>query len=311
MTNSVQIEKYDTERPSIVTIGTFDGVHVGHQVIIKRLVDESIEKGLTSILLTFFPHPRMVLQQDASIKLINTIEERSELLKRIGIDSIVLQPFTKEFSRLSAMEFVRDILVNTLKAKKVIVGYDHRFGRNRTASIAELIEFGQTFGFEVAQIPPQEINDVSVSSTKIRNALHEGDVKMANSYLGYHFGLAGNVVRGRALGRTIGFPTANISIQQDYKLVPKDGVYVVESNIDGRVVYGMMNIGTKPTVEGNERTIEVHFFDFEDDLYGRELSISLLHRLRDEQNFKYVDRLREQLVLDREQALAFIESYAR
>lgn len=188
------IQSYNPSSASIVTIGTFDGVHIGHKAIVKRLVEQATLKGQVSILLTFFPHPRMVLQQDDSIRLINTIEERSELLENIGIDHVVVQSFTKEFSRMTALEFVRDILVNKLKASKIIVGYDHRFGRNRTASIKELEEFGQTFGFEVEQISAQEVDDVSVSSTKIRNALDTGQVEVANKYLGYAFMVSGEVM---------------------------------------------------------------------------------------------------------------------
>ena len=251
----------------------------------------------------------MVLQQDTSLKLINTIEERSALLKQYGIDHVVVQPFTKEFSRMTAVEFVRDILVNKLKAEKVVVGYDHRFGRNRTASIKELIEFGQTFDFEVGRIEPQEINNVSVSSTKIRNALDIGDIHTANAYLGYEFTITGTVTKGRALGRTIGFPTANLHIEERYKMIPANGVYVVRSMIDGAEQYGMMNIGVKPTVDGTKRSIEVHFFNFDGDLYDKRIAVCILQRLREEKDFKYVDRLREQLVQDEKQAKQFIAQH--
>ncbi len=251
----------------------------------------------------------MVLQQDADIKLINTIDERSSLLKTNGLDSVVVQPFTKEFSRMTAVEFVRDILVNQLKVKKVVVGYDHRFGRNRTASIKELIEFGQTFGFEVEQIEAQEVDEVSVSSTKIRNALQLGDVAKANSYLGYAFMITGRVKRGRALGRTIGFPTANLHIEESYKLIPANGVYVIASVIAGKKVFGMMNIGLNPTVDGTQKTIEVHFFDFDKDLYDQEICVSLYHRLRSEQDFKYIDKLKAQLEKDRQAALAYLSNH--
>jgi len=198
---------------TIVTIGTFDGVHIGHQKIIKTLIKRTKGTDLKSVVLTFFPHPRMVLQKDADIKLINTLQERSSILKKLGLDYLVVEEFTKEFSRLTALEFVRDILVNKLQAKHVIIGYDHRFGRNRTANIEDLKEFGELFNFKVHEISAQDVNDVSVSSTKIREALLHGDIQMANTYLGYTFMLSGLVVKGKSLGKTIGFPTANIQIQ--------------------------------------------------------------------------------------------------
>lgn len=295
---------------TVLTIGTFDGVHIGHQKIIKRLVEISEIKNLTPSLLTFFPHPRMVLQKDANIKLINTIDEKKDILKQFGISNLVIKEFTKEFSRLAAEDFVKNILVDHLKAKHIIIGYDHHFGRNRNANIEDLKQFGKDFDFEVEEISKQDINDVAVSSTKIRAALQEGNIKTANTYLGYNFMLTGKVIDGKKLGQTINYPTANLHIEETYKLIPKHGVYIVKSIIDNNTVYGMMNIGHNPTVNGKHQTIETHFFDFNKDLYGQNLKIELLQRLRDEQKFNSVQELQSQLHIDKKNALEFIKSHA-
>lgn len=290
----------------MLTIGTFDGVHVGHREILSRLIQNSRESGLKSSVLTFFPHPRMVLQKDADIKLLNTINEKARIIEAMGLDYLIVHPFTKKFSRLSAIEFVRDNLVNQLNMKKIIIGYDHRFGRNRNANINDLRAFGGTLDFEVEEISAQEINNVSVSSTKIRNALEEGNIEVANKYLGYSYMLTGTVVKGKGLGKKIGFPTANIHIAEAYKLVPKNGVYVIKAKLGNMIVNGMMNIGLNPTVEGTEKSIEIHFFDFDANLYGQEIQIDILHRLRDEHKFDSVESLKEQLHKDRETSFALI-----
>ena len=297
-----------SNKASIVTIGTFDGVHVGHQEILKRLISIAEIEGLESVVLTFFPHPRMVLQKDSNIKLLNTIDERYDILSDIGIDNIVIQNFTQEYSRLTAIEFIRDILVNKLKAKIVVVGYDHHFGRNRSANIEDLKEYGEVYNFRVIEIPAKDIANVAVSSTKIRNALAKGDVTKANKYLGYNFMLTGTVVKGNGLGKTINFPTANISIEETYKLIPKNGVYIINSILEDKLVYGMMNIGKKPTVKGKKKTIEVHFFDYEKDIYGQKLQINLLKRIRNEEKFDSIELLQEQLHKDKRLALAYIET---
>lgn len=313
MTTVQSIPEYDKVHSTVLTIGTFDGVHIGHRKILERLSKSANELGLKSTVLTFFPHPRMVLQKDAEIKLLNTIKEKTKILEESGLDILIIHPFTKSFSRLSATEFVRDLLVNSLRAKKIIIGYDHRFGRNRNANITDLISFGNTLDFEVEEISAQEINDVSVSSTKIRKALEEGDIQTANSYLGYNYMLTGIVKRGRGIGRQLNYPTANIHIEEVYKLIPKNGAYVVQCKIDKRTVYGMMNIGHNPTIPGNKElsngrkeSIEVHFFDFEEDLYDRSLQIDILERLRDEKKFESVAALKEQLVRDKEKSLSII-----
>ncbi|WP_155912586.1 bifunctional riboflavin kinase/FAD synthetase [Mesoflavibacter zeaxanthinifaciens] len=302
--------KNKSSNHTVLTIGTFDGVHIGHQKIIKRLVEISKIKNLTPSLLTFFPHPRMVLQKDANIKLINTIDEKKDILKQFGISNLVIKEFTKEFSRLTAEDFVKNILVDHLKAKHIIIGYDHHFGRNRNANIEDLKQFGKDFDFEVEEISKQDINDVAVSSTKIRAALQEGNIKTTNTYLGYNFMLTGKVIDGKKLGQTINYPTANLHIEETYKLIPKHGVYIVKSIIDNITVYGMMNIGHNPTVNGKHQTIETHFFDFNKDLYGQNLKIELLQRLRDEQKFNSVQELQSQLHIDKKNALEFIKSHA-
>ncbi|WP_298508099.1 bifunctional riboflavin kinase/FAD synthetase [uncultured Kordia sp.] len=300
-------DAYKAENPSAITIGTFDGVHVGHKKIIENLIAKS--DGLDTMLLTFFPHPRMVLQQDSNIKLINTIEERIQLLEATGLDTLIIYPFNKEFSRLKARDFVRDFLIDHLNLKKIIIGYDHRFGRNRTANIDDLREFGQAFDFSVSEIKAKEIDDITISSTKIRRALNEGDITTANTYLGYEFMLTGTVISGKGLGNTINFPTANIHIKEDYKLVPKQGVYFVKSELDGNTVFGMMNIGTNPTVKGTSETIEVHFFDFDRDIYEEKIQIRLIKRLRDEQKFDSIEALQAQLHKDKQTSLALIQNY--
>lgn len=300
------ISKYDERHPTAITIGTFDGVHIGHRKILERLIKNAATLELKSTVLTFFPHPRMVLQKDSDIKLLNTIGEKTKILRELGLDQLIIHPFTKEFSRLSATEFVRDILVNDLKTKKIIIGYDHRFGRNRNANITDLRAFGSALDFQVEEIPAQEIDEVSVSSTKIRRALEEGDVSTANTYLGYRYMLTGTIQKGKGLGRQINFPTANLHIKETYKLVPKNGVYVVQSNLFGKMVYGMMNIGYNPTVEGKDKSTEIHFFDFNKDLYGKEIQVDILHRIRDEHKFESVDALQKQLQKDKETSHSLI-----
>ena len=291
---------YKRIKNSVVTIGTFDGVHVGHQKIINRLVHIAETNKLQALVLTFFPHPRMVVQKDSSIKLINTIDEKAAQLQQLGVDHLVLKEFTKTFSRLSALEYVRDVLVNKLKVKHIIVGYDHHFGRNRTATIEDLIEFGKFYGFEVTQIDAQEVGDVAVSSTKIRAALREGNMRVANDFLGYNFMLTGTVVKGKGLGANLSFPTANIFIEEPYKLIPKQGVYLVQSKIENQLVYGMMNIGKNPTVSQDNKThIEVHFFDLDANLYSKTLKIELMEHLRSEIKFPNIEALKVQLEKDK------------
>lgn len=306
------ISAYDGNAPAVVTIGTFDGVHIGHKEIIKRLNDVAAKENLESVVLTFFPHPRMVLQKESDIKLINTITERKEILSKTGLQHLIVHPFTSQFSRLTALEFVRDILVNKLHVKKIIIGYDHRFGRNRTADINDLKEYGKAYDFEVEEISAQQLDAVAVSSTKIRKALDAGDIQTANDYLGYPFALQGTIVKGKGIGRTMGFPTANLDIAESYKIIPKNGVYLVQTHIDGKNIFGLMSIGTNPTVGGTSQTIETYFLDFERNLYGANITIEMLTKIRDEEKFASVEALQEAIKKDENFARNFLaENYAQ
>lgn len=261
-----------------------------------------------SLVLTFFPHPRMVLQQDSSIKLLNTIDEKATLLEKFGIDNLIIHPFDEAFSNLSAEEFVKNILVDKLNIHKIIIGHDHRFGKNRTADINDLIAFGKKYSFEVEQINAHEIDEIAISSTKIRKALIEGNIKLANQYLGYSYYISGKVVEGKKIGRTIGFPTANIQINENYKLLPKNGVYVVSSEIDNVLYFGMMNIGKNPTIGENDQSIEVHFFNLNEDIYNKNLQILILEHIREEQKFNSLSELQAQLDKDKLFSLNYIQN---
>lgn len=300
------INNYLSSKKTIITIGTFDGIHIGHRKILNKIIQSAHEMHCESLVLTFFPHPRMILQEDSTVKLLNTMDEKIGLLQEIGIDNLVIHPFDKEFSQLTAEKFVKNILVDQLQIEKIIIGYDHRFGQNRIADINDLIHFGEKYGFEVEQISAQEIDAIAVSSTKIRNALEEGTVSLANEYLGYKYYFSGIVVKGNQLGRTIGFPTANIQIKEDYKLIPKKGVYLVKSILKGDLVYGIMNIGTRPTLNGTTQTIEVHYLDFDEDLYEQQLTVEVLEFIRAEQKFDSLEILKNQIQKDKEKSLTFI-----
>jgi riboflavin kinase/FMN adenylyltransferase len=290
-------------------LGTFDGVHLGHQSILEKLKKATHNADYESVVLTFFPHPRMVLNQDLSIKLLNTINEKSELLENFGVDSLIIHPFDATFSKLSAEEFVKTILIEKLNIHKIIIGYDHRFGSNRSANIDDLINFGLKYHFEVEQISAKEIDAISISSTKIRKALLEGNVKIANEYLGYRYYFSGNIVEGKKNGRAIDYPTANILIAENYKLIPKNGVYIVSSEIENKRYYGMMNIGKNPTFGENEQTIEVHFFNFDGDIYGNKIKISVIEFIRNEQKFESLQALKQQLDKDKQFSIQFLNKY--
>ncbi len=302
------IKEYNNKK-SVVTIGTFDGVHIGHKKILERIIFNAKELNCESVVLTFFPHPRMVLQDNSVVQLLNTVNEKTLLLEKTGIDNLIIHPFNQEFSRLTAEEFVKEILVNQLNIRKIIIGYDHRFGRNRTANINDLIVFGKEYGFEVEQISAQEINDNAVSSTKIRNAILEGNINLAINYLGYNYFFSGIVVKGKQLGRTIGFPTANIKINEDYKLIPKNGVYIVKSNYDKKTIFGLMNIGTRPTVDGTNQTIEVFFLDFDKTIYDETLTIEIIEFIREEQKFDSLNDLKNQINEDKIFAVNYINTH--
>lgn len=302
------ISQFSCPKQTVVTIGTFDGVHIGHQKIISRLVQASKIIDLESLVLTFFPHPRMILQDNQELKLLNTIEERTQLLSDCGLQNLVIHPFDHAFSRLTAEEFVQSIIAEQFKCKKMIIGYDHRFGRNRTATIEDLIVYGEKYYFEVEQISAEEIQDVTVSSTKIRKAIEEGNLALANSYLGYYYLLTGKIEKGKGIGRTINFPTANLFVEETYKLIPKQGVYVIQSKWKDKLVKGIMNIGFNPTVNGEKQSIEVHFFDFDEILYDKKIQIQVIHRLRDEIKFESLEKLKIQIQLDKEKALDYFIS---
>lgn len=295
-------------KKNIITIGTFDGVHLGHKSILEKMKNATQNNQHESLVLTFFPHPRMVLQQDSSIKLLNTIDEKATLLEKFGIDNLIIHPFDEAFSNLSAEEFVKDILVDKLNIHKIIIGHDHRFGKNRTADINDLIAFGKKYSFEVEQINAHEIDEIAISSTKIRKALIEGNIKLANQYLGYSYYISGKVVEGKKIGRTIGYPTANIQINENYKLLPKNGVYVVSSEIDNVLYFGMMNIGKNPTIGENDQSIEVHFFNLNEDIYNKNLQILILEHIREEQKFNSLSELQAQLDKDKLFSLNYIQN---
>lgn len=314
MISTHSLPPLDATIKTAVTIGTFDGVHLGHTQIIKQLVLKAKILEIPSVVLSFYPHPRIVLHQDSGIKLLDSLEEKAAKLEALGVDYFVVYPFTKSFSRMSAETFVSDILVQGLHAKSVLIGYDHRFGRNRNANIEDLRNFGKQYNFEVAEISAQAIEAVAVSSTKIRKALEEGQVKKANKFLGSAFGLSGKVISGRQIGRTLGFPTANIKPSYTYKLIPKQGVYVIKSYLDGQEVFGMLNIGQNPTVtlhvsESVFPKIEVHFFHFNKDLYDQEINVSFIEWLRDEIKFDSLEALRSQLKKDQSKALKIVATY--
>jgi riboflavin kinase/FMN adenylyltransferase len=298
------IDQFKQIKNAVLTIGTFDGVHIGHQKIISRLKEVALQKGGETVILTFFPHPRMILHpDDLNIKLISTMDEKAERLENLGIDHLIITPFTRDFSNLNPQEYIRDVLVEKIGTTHIIIGYDHRFGKDRSGGLKELQNYATEFRYEVEEIPEQDIDDVAISSTKIRNALLNGDVKTAENFLGYPFHLSGKVIKGDQIGRKIGFPTANLFIEESYKLIPSDGIYAVSvdfksGNSKNRSTKGMAYIGHRPTINGMSRNIEVHIFDFADDIYGETIRINFLEYLRDDKKFNSLDELKEQLGRD-------------
>ena len=293
------LEQFDKLPYAVVTSGTFDGVHVGHQKILARLEEVRRTSGGESVLLTFWPHPRQVVVKDGNPpRLLTTIEEKIALLARYGVEHLIIIPFTKEFSQLSSDQFVRQVLVEKIGTKKLVIGYEHRFGRQREGSYEYLVQHAPSYGFEVDEIPPHDVEHVTVSSTRVPNALLVENVRVANEYLGRPYALSGTVVRGNQLGRTIGYPTANIRVNDEYKLIPADGVYAVRVGLREQVYGGMLNIGVRPTVNGTLRTVEVHLFDFDMDIYDEELTLYFAEKLRAEQKFGGLDTLKVQLRQD-------------
>ncbi len=302
------ITEFNPEKPVILTQGTFDGVHFGHQKILRQVVDEALHIGGVSVLLTFYPHPRLVLYPDDNeLKLLSTIEEKVDLVSALGIDYLIIMPFTQELSRLRADEFVRDILVEKLHITKLIIGYDHRFGRNREGGMQEMIHFADTYSFELEEIPAQDISESIVSSTKIRQALLDGQVHRAREYLGTAYVLRGKVEEGMQRGTTIGYPTANIRVNSSYKLIPKNGVYAVWVYISEKKYAGMLNIGYNPTFDDKKWSIEVHLFDFSQNVYHKEISIAFVSRTRDEQKFEDLRSLINQLKADEKEIRTLLE----
>jgi len=300
------IQSYSSEKESILTIGTFDGVHIGHNKILTKLVEESKKNNLSSLIMTFFPHPRMVLQKSQEIKMIDTIDEKIYLFKKTGVDNLIIQPFDENFSKIRAKEFVEEILVKKLKIKHIIIGYDHRFGKDREASVDDLKKFGLNYMFTVEEIAAQEIHSIAISSTKIRNAILKGEIKKCNEYLGRNFMLTGEVVHGDALGKKINFPTANIEIPETYKIIPKNGVYLVKAIINSERYFGMMNIGVRPTIGGEKKSLEIHFFNFKDNIYNKTISVEIICKIRDEEKFSSIDELKIQLKKDEQFCLKLI-----
>ena len=303
------ILEYKPSRESIVTIGTFDGVHIGHRKIITNMVAKGEKENLLSILLTFFPHPRMVLQKDSNIKMIDTINEKKKIFKKLGVEVLIIQPFTKDFSRMSAIKFTRDILVNSLKVSKLMIGYDHRFGRNREATVKTLKSFGLDYNFMVDEIPAQDIESISVSSTKVRKAIRSGDFKLVNKFLSRPFNLSGKIIKGDELGRKIGYPTANLKIFEKYKLKPQNGVYLTRTKLKKQTYFGMMNIGIRPTISAKNNQIETHLFDFNGNLYGHEMTLEILEKIREEKKFKSIEKLKIQLDVDKKHCQKLIPQY--
>ena len=294
-------EELTTIKNAVLTIGTFDGVHIGHQKILQKLQEEAYKIDGETVLFTFYPHPRMVLNPtNHGLKLIQTQEEKIEKLKKIGLENLIVQPFTSEFSNLSAKDFVEKFLIEKLNVKKLVIGHDHQFGKNREGTLEFLKEMSVKHNFEVIEIPAQEINEVNISSTKVRKAIESGDIDVANAYLGFPFELNGVVVKGKQLGRTIGFPTANIELKSDFKILPKKGVYAVEIQLSDYTHYiGMMNIGNRPTISNElKETIEVNIFDFNQSIYSNEIKVKLFGRIRDEFKFDSIEKLKEQLIKD-------------
>ena len=300
------IDEYNESKSSVVTIGTFDGVHKGHQKIFNKVLNASKQSNLSSVVLTFFPHPRIILNKYNDIKMIDSLDEKINHLEKIGIDHLVIHPFDKKFSLLSADQFIKEYLLEKLKLKHIIIGYDHRFGKGREASVTDLKKYSNEFNFVLDEIDAQEIEKIAISSTKIRNSINEGDLKTTKIYLGRFFSLTGKVVKGDGLGKQIDYPTANISIKEDYKIIPKDGVYYIKTTIDNNLYNGMMNIGHRPTIGTKEKSIEVNLFNFNIDIYDRVISIDVVEKIRDEKKFASIEALKTQLAKDQEHCLKLI-----
>lgn len=300
------LDSFEKLEYGVVTSGTFDGVHLGHQKILARLKEITEQSGGESVVLTFWPHPRTVVAEDSQgLQLLSTIEEKIELFSQLGIQHLAIIPFTRSFSELTSEAFIKQILVEKIGTKKLVIGYDHRFGRNREGSFEFLQKNCSEYGFGVEEIPREDIEHTAISSSRIRKALVTGHIQEANELLGRAYSLSGTVVKGKQLGRTIGFPTANLYVHEPSKLIPMNGVYVINAVYQEQVFKGMLNIGVRPTVDGTVRTIEAHLFDFDKEIYGEDLKLELLHYLRPEQKFDGLDQLIRQILVDKEHTLAY------
>ncbi|HTH82066.1 MAG TPA: bifunctional riboflavin kinase/FAD synthetase [Mucilaginibacter sp.] len=301
------IDEFKPVKNAVVTIGTFDGVHLGHQKIISRIKELAATCGGETVILTFFPHPRMILHpEDENIKLINTITEKAGLLEQLGVDHLIITPFSRDFSNQSAEDYIRDILVNKIGTKKIVIGYDHRFGKDRRGGLSDLEKFAPVYGFDVIEIPEQDINDVAISSTRIRQALLAGDIATAQTFLGYRFFITGKVIRGDQIGRQIGYPTANISIEEKYKLIPGDGIFAVKVRVNGTDYNGMAYIGSRPTINGMTRNIEVNLFDFNQEIYNETIRMEFHHFVRGDIKFSGLDELKAQIAKDKEAVIELL-----
>lgn len=304
------IDDFSPLEYAVVTSGTFDGVHVGHQKIFSKIREIASRNSGESVVITFWPHPRLVLHpENDNLKLLNTFEEKAELLKGQGIQHLIRIPFTKEFSQLTSEQFIREILVKTIGTRKLVIGYDHHFGKNREGSFEQLKLNAPKYGFEVEEIPRQEVDHVGVSSTKIRKAIEEGDMATATHFLGKTYSITGRVITGDKIGGTLGFPTANIEIDTHYKLIPMDGIYAVTISYEHQVFGGMLYIGYRPTLQGTKRNIEVNIFDFNSDIYGESLTVHFHRMLRGDQKFISLETLKIQMQRDKGDALQVLKMF--
>jgi len=301
------IDEFKPVKNAVVTIGTFDGVHLGHRKIISRIKELADACDGETVILTFFPHPRMILHpEDENIKLITTINEKAELLEQLGVDHLIITPFSRDFSNQSAEDYIRDVLVNKIGTKKIVIGYDHRFGKDRRGGLSDLLHLSPIYGFEVIEIPEQDINEVAVSSTRIREALLAANIELANTFLGYPFFITGKVIRGDQIGRQIGYPTANIQIEEKYKLIPADGIFAVKVQHDGAEYKGMAYIGSRPTINGMTRNIEVNLFDFSKEIYNETIRMEFHYFVRGDIKFNGLDELKVQIAKDKEDVLELL-----
>jgi riboflavin kinase/FMN adenylyltransferase len=303
------IDEFKPVKNAVVTIGTFDGVHLGHRKIISRIKELADSVGGETVILTFFPHPRMILHpEDENIKLITTITEKAALLEQLGVDHLIITPFSRDFSNQSPEDYIRDVLVSKIGTKKIVIGYDHRFGKDRRGGLSDLLRLSPVYGFEVIEIPEQDIHDVAVSSTRIREALLGDNIQLANEFLGYPFFITGKVIRGDQIGRTIGYPTANIQIEEKYKLIPADGIFAVKVQHDGTEYKGMAYIGSRPTINGMTRNIEVNLFDFNKEIYNATIRMEFHNFVRGDVKFDGLDALKLQIAQDKVDVLRLLKN---